>query len=68
MIAVQMVIVIAASFMVGMSRAPAGLEPACVPPGPDGQAVSPSIILNVSVSVVPSRTIAVTVGVSMCTM
>lgn len=36
--------------------------------GLDGQAVSPSIILNVSASVVPSRTIAVTAGVSMCTM
>lgn len=53
--------------MVDMYRAPAGLEPACVPPGVDGQAVIQSIIPNVSASVASLPVSTVAVGVSMYT-
>lgn len=66
MIAILSAIVTTAHYrMAYMSRALAGLEPACVPLGLGGQAVSPSITLSVSASVAPSRVIAVTVGVLM---
>lgn len=50
--------------MADMFRALAGLEPARVPLGLDGQAVSPSTIRSVSASVASLRVIVVTVGVS----
>lgn len=50
--------------MADMFRALAGLEPASMLLGLDGQAVSPSITRSVSASVTPLRIIAVTAGVS----
>lgn len=69
MIAIRSAIVTTAPYsMAYVFRALAGLEPACVPLGLGNQAVKASITLSVSASVVPSRAMAVMVGVLTHTM